>query len=50
MSTGVAKRARRSAPPVRPMMSTEKLTALLNAGIALSKSRGDKKPQLASMA
>ncbi len=50
MSIGVAKRTRKPAPPVRPMMSNEKLTALLNAGIALSKSRGHKEDQLASLA
>lgn len=37
MSTGVAKRTRKPAPPVRPMMSNERLTALLNAGMAQSK-------------
>lgn len=50
MSIGVAKRTRKPAPPVRPMMSNEKLTALLNAGIALSKTRGHKEDQLASLA
>ena len=31
------RRTRNPAHPVRPMMSNERLTALLNAGIALSK-------------
>lgn len=38
MINGVAKRTRKPAPPVRPTMSNERLAALLNAGIALSKS------------
>ena len=31
------RRTRKPAPPVRPMMSNERLTALLNEGIAISK-------------
>lgn len=50
MSNGVAKRTRKPAPPVRPMMSHEKLAALLTAGIALSKKRTDKEVQLGSLA
>lgn len=37
MSAFVTKRTRKPAPPVLPMMSNERLAALLNAGIALSK-------------